>query len=41
MHSVKKNTYRILVGNPEAKKPLGRPRQEYEDNIKIDLRDVG
>jgi len=29
--------YRVLVGKPEGKKPLGRPRHRLEDNIKIDL----
>jgi hypothetical protein len=32
----KKNAYRILVGKPERKRPLGRPRRRYEDNIKRD-----
>jgi hypothetical protein len=30
--------YRVLVGRPEGKRPLGRPRRRWEDNIKIDLR---
>ena len=33
--------YRILVGKPEGKRPLGRPRLRWEDNIKIDLQLVG
>jgi hypothetical protein len=33
--------YRILVGKPEGKRPLGRPRSRWEDNIKIDLQEVG
>jgi hypothetical protein len=33
----KRNAYRILVGKPEGKKPLGRPRCRWVDNIKIDL----
>ena len=33
--------YRGLVGNPEGKRPLGRPRHRWEDNIKMDLREVG
>jgi hypothetical protein len=37
----KNNAYRILVGNPEGKRPLGRPRRRWVDNIKIDLREVG
>jgi hypothetical protein len=37
----KKNAYRILVGEPEAKRPLGRPRHRREINIKMDLREIG
>ena len=33
--------YRVLVGKPEGKKSLGRPRRRWEDNIKIDLQEVG
>jgi hypothetical protein len=36
-----KNAYRILVGKPEGKRPLGRPRRRCEDNIKMDLRELG
>ena len=36
-----RNTYRVLVGNPEGKRPLGRPRRRWEDNITMDLREVG
>jgi hypothetical protein len=36
-----KNAYRILVGKPEGKRPLGRPRRRWVDNIKIDLRGIG
>jgi len=32
--------YRILVGKPEGKRPLGRPRRRWEDNIKINLQEV-
>jgi hypothetical protein len=35
------NPYRILVGKPEGKRPLGRPRRRWVDNIKIDLREIG
>ena len=35
------NAYRVLVGKPEGKRPLGRPRRRWEDNIKMDLREVG
>jgi hypothetical protein len=37
----KRNAYRILVGNPEGKRPLGRPRHRWVDNIKMDLREIG
>jgi hypothetical protein len=33
--------YRILVGKPVGKRPLGRPRRRWEDNIKLDLREIG
>jgi len=33
--------YRVLVGKPEGKKPLGRPRRRWEENIKMDLQEVG
>ncbi|KAJ4438385.1 hypothetical protein ANN_14330 [Periplaneta americana] len=36
-----KNAYRVLVARPEVKRPLGRPRRRWEDNIKMDLREVG
>ncbi|KAJ4434136.1 hypothetical protein ANN_16456, partial [Periplaneta americana] len=35
-----RNAYRVLVGRPEGKRPLGRPRRRWEDNIKMDLREV-
>jgi hypothetical protein len=37
----KRNAYRILVGKPEGKRPLGRPRHRWVANIKIDLREIG
>jgi hypothetical protein len=37
----KRNAYRILVGKPEGKRPLGRPRRTWEDNIRMDLRETG
>jgi hypothetical protein len=37
----KRNAYRTLVGNPEGKRPLGRPRRRWVDNIKMDLREIG
>jgi hypothetical protein len=36
-----RNACRILVGKPEGKRPLGRPRRRWVDNIKIDLREIG
>jgi hypothetical protein len=33
----KRNAYRVLVGNPEGKRSLGRPRRRWEDNIRMDL----
>ncbi|KAJ4427128.1 hypothetical protein ANN_24744 [Periplaneta americana] len=36
-----RNAYSVLVGRPEGKRPLGRPRRRWEDNIKMDLREVG
>jgi hypothetical protein len=36
-----RGVYRVLVGNPEGKRPLERPRNRWEDNIKLDLRDIG
>ncbi|KAJ4426265.1 hypothetical protein ANN_27077 [Periplaneta americana] len=36
-----RNAYRLLVGRSEGKRPLGRPRRRWEDNIKMDLREVG
>jgi hypothetical protein len=37
----KRNVYRILVGKPEGKRPLGRTRRGWVDNIKMDLREIG
>ena len=36
-----KGAYRVLMGKPEGRRPLGRPMRIWEDNIKMDLRDVG
>jgi hypothetical protein len=36
-----RGVYRVLVGKPEGKRPLGRPRRRWEDNIRMDLREVG
>jgi len=37
----RRSVYRVLVGKPEGKRPLGRPRRRWEDNIKMDLQEVG
>jgi hypothetical protein len=37
----KRNPYSLLVGKPEGKRPLGRPRRRWMDNIKIDVREMG
>jgi hypothetical protein len=37
----RRGVYRVLVGRPEGKRPLERPRRRWEDNIKMDLREVG
>jgi len=36
-----RGVHRVLVGKPEGKRPLGRPRRRWEDNIKMDLQEVG
>ena len=36
-----REVYKVLVGKPEGKRSLGRPRHRWEDNIKMDLQDVG
>jgi hypothetical protein len=36
-----KGVYRVLVGRPEGRRPLGRPRHRWEDNIKMSLRETG
>jgi hypothetical protein len=36
-----RNVYKVLVGKPEGKRPLGRPRRRWEDEIRMDLREVG
>ena len=38
---VGRGVYRALVGKPEGKRPLGKPRRRWEDNIKMDLQEVG
>jgi hypothetical protein len=36
-----RGVYRVLIGRPEGKRPLGRPRRRWEDDIKINLREIG
>ena len=36
-----RGVYRVLVGRPERRRPLGRPRRRWEDNIRMDLRELG
>jgi hypothetical protein len=40
-HGEGRGVYRVLVGRPEGKRPLGRPRRKWEDSIKMDLREIG
>jgi hypothetical protein len=37
----RRGVYRVLVGKPDGRRPLGKPRRRWEDNIKMDLQDVG
>jgi len=37
----RRGVYRVLAGKPEGKRPLGRPRRRWEDNIKMDLQEIG
>ena len=37
----RRRLYRVLAGKPEGRRPLGRPRRRWEDNIMMDLREVG
>jgi len=41
VYKVALGVYRVLVGRPEGKRPLGRPRHRWENNIKMDLREIG
>jgi hypothetical protein len=36
-----RKVYKVLVGNPEGKRPLGRPRRKWEDGIRMDIREIG
>jgi hypothetical protein len=40
-HAEGRDVYSVLVGRPEEKRPLGRPSHRWEDNIKMDVRDIG
>jgi len=40
-HGEGRGVHRVLVGKPEGKRPLGRPRHRWDDNIKMDLQEVG
>jgi hypothetical protein len=40
-HGANGTAYTILVRKPEGKRPLGRPRHRWKDNIKMDLREIG
>jgi hypothetical protein len=37
----RRDVYRVLVGKPEGRRPLGIPRRRWEDNIKVDVQEVG
>jgi hypothetical protein len=41
MNGSRRGVYGVLVGKPDGKRPLGRPRRSWEDNIKINLQEVG
>jgi len=41
MYGGRTGVYRVLMGKPEGKSPIGRPRRRWEDNIKIDLQEMG
>jgi hypothetical protein len=40
-HGRLENSIKILIGKPEGSRPYGRPGQKYEDNIKMDLKEIG
>jgi hypothetical protein len=40
-HGEGRGTYGVLIGRPERKRPLGRPRRRWENNIKMDIREIG
>jgi hypothetical protein len=39
-HAWERNVYRVMIGKPERKRPLGRPRRRWEDGIRMDLREI-
>jgi hypothetical protein len=41
MHGRGEKMYKVLVGKPEGKRPIGRPRRRWEDGIRMDLGDIG
>jgi hypothetical protein len=41
MHGEGRGVYRVLAGRPKGKRPLGKPTHRWEDNIKMDLREIG
>jgi hypothetical protein len=41
MDGEKRGVYRVLVGKPEGKRPLGRPRSRWEENVRMDLQELG
>jgi hypothetical protein len=41
VNNLKRNVYRLLVGKPEGKKPLGKPRSRWMENIKMGLLEIG
>jgi hypothetical protein len=40
-HACERKVYKVLVGKPEGKRPLGIPRRRWEDGIRMDLREIG
>jgi hypothetical protein len=40
-HAWERKVYKVLVRNPEGKRPLGRPRSSWEDGIRMDIREIG
>jgi hypothetical protein len=40
-HAWERRVYKVLVGKPKGKRPLGRPRRRWEDGIRMDLREIG